>query len=195
MFFGLTGDRHDDRATTTHDGTERGLVHGDTRGEFAAAQFAIEVFEQQNVIDDLVISAGTGAQQSARMAGKVLRDAGLIAFTGETLRGADQRLELRRLGTQLAEQPDTADRLGSFVRKQGEEGDVLLGKSIESIGVAVHHADDVAHELHGNGEFRADTLTELDVARILRDIRDALRPGVEGDPTGDTLPLVDDLVD
>ena len=37
------------------------------------------------------------------MAGKVLRDARLIALTGEALRRTDQRFELSRLGTQLAE--------------------------------------------------------------------------------------------
>ena len=129
------------------------------------------------------------------MAGKILRDARLIALTGEALRRTDQRFELSRLGTQLAEQPDTADGLGRFVGQESEEREVLLAESIQTIGIAVHHADDIPHEFHGDGEFRADTLTDLDVTRILRDIGNTLRLGVQGDPAGDALPLTDDLRD
>ena len=71
----------------------------------------------------------------------------------------------------------------------------MLTESIQTIGIAVHHADDIPHEFHGDREFRADTLTDLDVTRILRDIGNTLRLGVKGDPAGDALPLPDDLGD
>ena len=62
MLFGLTSKRHDDRTAAADDGTERGLVHSDTRGELAATQVAVEVLEQEDVVDDLVIGAGANAQ-------------------------------------------------------------------------------------------------------------------------------------
>ena len=62
MLFGLTSKRYDNRTAAADDRTERGLVHGDTRGELATAQVAVEVLEQQDIIDDLVIGAGANAQ-------------------------------------------------------------------------------------------------------------------------------------
>ena len=62
MLFGLTSKWHHNRTAATDDGTERGLVHGDARGELATAQVAVEVLEQQDIIDNLVIGAGANAQ-------------------------------------------------------------------------------------------------------------------------------------
>jgi hypothetical protein len=157
----------------------------------AAGQIPLEVPEQEDVVDELVIGAGTRSEQAAGVPRQVLRDAGLVAFAREALRGAHEGLELRRLGTELPEQPDAADGLRGLVGQQRQEGDVLLGEGVEPVGVAIHDADDVAHELHRDGEFGADAFAELDVARILGHVRHALGFGVQGDPPGDALPLLD----
>jgi hypothetical protein len=101
------------------------------------------------------------------MPGQVQRDTGLVALAGEALGGAHEGFQLGGLGAQLAEQPDTTDGFGGLVGEQRQEGDILLREGVEAVGIAVHHADHVPHELHGHGEFRADALTDLDVARIL----------------------------
>ena len=62
MLFSLTSERYDNGTAATDDGTERGLVHGDARGELAAAQVAVEVLEQQDVVDNLVIGTGANTQ-------------------------------------------------------------------------------------------------------------------------------------
>ena len=170
---------------TDHDDIPERALHWHRTGTKAVLATVIETWGSapRQAGSQLAIS-GEG-----EMLGSV--SGGCVEGDPEALRRPDQRFELSRLGTQLAEQPDTADGLGRLVGQEGKESEVLLTESIQTIGVAVHHADDIAHEFHGDGEFRADTLTDLDVTRILRDIGNTLRLGVQGNPASDALPLPD----
>ena len=49
------------------------------------------------------------------MPSQVRRNARLIPFPGQFLRGTDERLQLGGLGTQLPQQPDSTDGLGGLV--------------------------------------------------------------------------------
>ena len=193
MLLGLTGERHHDRASAGDHRTEGGPVERDARGEGRGAEVAVEATQVQHVVDEVVVGACAGSQEGARMPGQIQRDTGLVAFPGEPLGGAHERFQLRGLGAELPEQPDAADGLRGFVGEQREERDVLLREGIEPVGIAVHDADHVPHELHRDGQLGTDALPDLDVTRILRDVGDPLRLGVEGDPPGDALPLLDDL--
>ena len=193
MLLGLAGERHHDRASAGGHRTKGGPVERDARGEGRGAEVAIDAAQVQHVIDEVIIGAGAGPQEGARMPGQVQRDAGLVTFPGETLGGAHKRFQLGGLGAKLPEQPDTTDGLRGFVGQQREESDVLFGERVEPVGIAVHDTDHVPHEFHRDGQFGTDALPDLDVTRILRDVGDPLRFGVEGHPAGDALPLLDDL--
>ena len=192
VFLGLAGERDHHRPAAGDDGAERGLANADGPGEDRFAQFALLAAQDQDVVDQLVKGAGSGTQQPAGMAGKVERDAGFIALAGEALRRTHQGFELRGFGTELAKEPDPADGLGGLVGQQGKERHILFTEGIEPVGITVHDADHVPHQLHRDRQLGPDALTDFDVARIPGDIRNTKRLGVERHPTCDPLALIDD---
>jgi hypothetical protein len=143
VFLGLAGERHHHRAAAGDDRPEGGAVQRDARREHRGAEVSVHAAQVQHLVDEVVVSAGARPRRARVCRARSREMPGSSRSRASPWRGAHERFELGGLGTELTEEPDAADGLGSFVREQRKEGDVLLGEGVEAVGVAVHDADDV----------------------------------------------------